>query len=170
MKEFLAKLSKIRGVRWPKKSHIAFFAVFIGGALFTPILPWTSRYNYQPAWEGLEAVEKALDNKAINPDLLRQEREKQGLSSNEIKCMNSRDFLFEVLENHAIINSIVADNFGLRSSSVPAFLVLNTIVLSMFTEGSRLNLDKSLINKVAYNCRNYPGRFISRATLDSARQ
>lgn len=170
MKELIAKLSKLRGVRWSKKSFIKFFAVFIGGAIFTPMLPWTGRHDYRPIWESVAAAEKDANYKLVNIELLKQKYKKQGLSSNEIKCVIGRDVFFDVLESQAITTNSLADNLGLRSSSVPAFLAANTIALSVFTELSRLDLNKSLINQVADKCRDYPGRFASRADLDSARQ
>ena len=170
MKELIAKLSKVRGVRWSKKSYIEFFAVFIGGVIFTPILPWTGRYDYRPIWESIAAVDKDVNYKLINSELLKKKYKKQGLSSDETKCVISRDVFFDILESQAIVTNSLADNLGLRSSSVPVFLAANTVALSVFTELSRLDLNKSLINHVANKCRDYPGRFASRADLDSARQ
>lgn len=170
MKEIFAKLSKIRDIKLSSKSYIKLFAVFIGVAIFTPILPWTGRHDYRPIWEGIAAFAKVLDYKVVDADLLKQSYEKQGLSSDEIKCLIARDTLFDILEDRATIANFLADSFGLRSSSVPVFLAANTIALSVFAEVGKLDLKKSLINDVANVCRIYPGRFATRAALDSARQ
>jgi len=170
MKELIAKLFRIRDIRWSKKRYIEIFAVYLGIAIFTPILPWSGRYNYRPIWESIAAVAKDNNYKLINLELLKQNYKKQGLSSDEIKCVTSRVVFFDILESQVITTNSLANNLGLRSSSVPVFLAANTIALSVFTEISRLDLYKSLINHVANKCRNYPGRFASRADLDSARQ
>lgn len=170
MKELIAKLSIFRGVRWSKKSYIEFFAIFIGGAIFTPILPWNGRYDYRPIWESIAAVEKGVNYKLVNPGLLKKKYKEQGLSLDEAKCVIGRDVFFDILEIQAITTNSLADNLGLRSSSVPVFLAANIVALSVFAELSRLDLNKSLINHVANKCRDYPGRFASRADLDSARQ
>jgi len=170
MKELIAKLFSIKDVRLSKKRYIEIFAVYLGIAIFTPILPWTGRHDYRPVWESLAAVEKDVSYKLVNTELLKQNYKKQGLSSDETKCVISRDVFFDILESQVITNNSLANNLGLRSSSVPVFLAANTIALSVYTEISRLDLNKSLINHVANKCRNYPGRFASRADLDSARQ
>jgi hypothetical protein len=170
MKEIFAKLSKIRDIKLSSKSYIKLFAVFIGSAIFMPILPWHGRHNYRFIGENLDAVMKDANYKLVNQEILKQNYKKQGFSSDETKCVTARDVSFDLLESQAIVTNSLADNLGLRSSSVPAFLAINTIALSVFTELFRLDLNKSLINHAANKCRNYPGRFASRADLDSARQ
>ena len=144
--------------------------MFFGVAIFTPILPWSGRYDYVPIWEGVAAVAKVADYKSVDSELLKQKYEKKKLSSDEVKCLIGRDVIFNVLEHKAIYTNSLGNHFGLRSSSVPVFLAANTVMLSVFTEWGILDFKESLIYNVANKCRNYPGRFASRADLDYASQ
>ena len=169
MKQPLAFLGRLKSIRLSKKNYLEILAVWVGVAIFTPILPWTGRHNYRPVWQAIDAVSESVDYPIISGDKLKKQYESEGYSAQEIDCMVTRDVMFDVLESQAITTNSFAKNLGLRSSSVPVYLIANTITLSLFTELSWLDFNESLIDEVAQKCQQFPGRFGTKEILELSR-
>ena len=169
MKRAFEMLSRFKNIRLSKKNCLEILAIWIGVAIFTPILPWTGRYDYRPVWQAIEEVDKSVNHPIVNVDKLKRQYESGGYSPQEIDCMTSRDAMFEVLESHGVTFNSLGKNLGLRSSSVPVFLIANTIMLSLFSELSWLDLYERPSDEVAQKCKQFPGRFVTKEMLDLSR-
>ena len=170
MKRAFAMLSRFKNIRLSKKNYLEILAIWIGVAFFTPILPWTGRYDYRPVWQAIEEVGKSVDYPIVNVDKLKRQYESGGYSPQEIDCMTSRDAMFDILEVHGVTSNSLGKNLGLRSSSVPVFLIANTIILSLFSELSWLDFNERLSDEVAQKCKQFPGRFVTKEMLDLSRE
>lgn len=151
-----------------KREILRFFAVVLGISLFTPILPWTGRYNYRPVWESIDAVAASIDqNTYVDPNLLKRKYLGDGFGEKEAKCLTARDSLFSILVSIGVTQNDISKNLGFRSTSVPIFWIANAIALSIITEISTSAVYPKMTQEVADKCKGFPGRFISPSRLST---
>ncbi len=149
-----------------KTKLIQIFTIFAGISLFTPILPWTGRHDYRPIWEIFANIDKFIaEERVVNGTLLNQKYRIEGKGEKEAKCLAIRDTMTLIMEAELLTHDYVIVNLGFRSTSVPAFWIVNNIGLSVLLEIMRIEWSGDITQSIADQCKDFPGRFISPSSL-----